>query len=135
MRIVSGSLKRRPLAAPEGLDVRPTSDRARQALFNILEHREERPLIDARVLDVFAGSGALGIEALSRGAAHCTFIENLPAALAAVRLNIGKLGLAGQTTVLGRDATRQGQRRQVRHCQPVSSSSILTTAPASPCRR
>ncbi len=108
MRVVGGSLKRRELATPEGLDVRPTSDRARQALFNILEHRDGRPLIDARALDVFAGSGALGIEALSRGAAHCTFFERLPQALAAIRLNLGKLGIAGQATVVGRDALHPG---------------------------
>lgn len=108
MRVVGGSLKRRPIAAPEGLDVRPTSDRARESLFNILAHREGRPLADARVLDVFAGSGALGIEALSRGAAHATFLETLPQALAAIRLNIGKLGLSGRTTVLSRDALNPG---------------------------
>lgn len=108
MRVVGGSLKRRALEAPEGLDVRPTSDRAREALFNILEHRDGRPLKGALVLDVFAGSGALGIEALSRGAAHCTFIETLPQALAAIRLNLGKLGLAGRATVIARDATHPG---------------------------
>ena len=108
MRVVGGSLKRRALEAPEGLDVRPTSDRAREALFNILEHRDGRPLKGALVLDAFAGSGALGIEALSRGAAHCTFIETLPQALAAIRLNLGKLGLAGRATVLARDATHPG---------------------------
>ena len=110
MRVVGGSFRRRPIAAPEGLDVRPTSDRARESLFNILAHREERPLIDARVLDVFAGSGALGIEALSRGAAHATFLETLPQALAAIRLNIGKLDLSGRTTVLSRDALDPGPR-------------------------
>ena len=108
MRVVGGSLRRRPLVAPEGLDVRPTSDRAREALFNILSHREERPLADARVLDVFAGSGALGIEALSRGAAHCTFLETLAPAIAAIRLNLGKLGLTARATVLTRDALAPG---------------------------
>jgi 16S rRNA (guanine966-N2)-methyltransferase len=108
MRIVGGTLRRRPLQAPEGTDVRPTSDRARESLFNILAHRPERPLAGARVLDVFAGSGALGLEALSRGAAHCTFLETLPAALAAIRANVGKLGLAGQATVLRADALRPG---------------------------
>lgn len=108
MRVVGGSLKRRPIAAPEGFDVRPTSDRAREALFNILAHRGERPLSAARVLDVFAGSGALGIEALSRGAAHATFLETLPQALAAVRLNIGKLGLSERSNVLSRDALNPG---------------------------
>ncbi|MSP47739.1 MAG: 16S rRNA (guanine(966)-N(2))-methyltransferase RsmD [Alphaproteobacteria bacterium] len=109
MRVVGGSLRRRALTAPEGLDVRPTSDRAREALFNILSHRDERPLVDARVLDVFAGSGALGIEALSRGAAHCTFLEALAPALAAIRLNLGKLGLSDRATVLTRDAVRPGR--------------------------
>jgi 16S rRNA (guanine966-N2)-methyltransferase len=108
MRVVGGSLKRRTLEAPEGADVRPTSDRAREALFNILDHSEERPLVDARVLDVFAGTGALGIEALSRGAAHATFLETLPQALAAIRLNIGKLGLSDRSTVLTRDAVHPG---------------------------
>jgi 16S rRNA (guanine966-N2)-methyltransferase len=108
MRVVGGRLKRRPIAAPEGRDVRPTSDRAREALFNILAHRPERPLSDARVLDVFAGSGALGIEALSRGAAHCTFLDTLGAAQTAIRENIARLGLTGQATVLSRDAVKPG---------------------------
>jgi 16S rRNA (guanine966-N2)-methyltransferase len=108
MRVVGGSLRRRALVAPEGRDVRPTSDRARQALFNILEHHKARPLAEARVLDVFAGSGALGIEALSRGAAHCTFFENLGTALVAIRVNLSKLGLTGRTTVIGRDALHPG---------------------------
>lgn len=108
MRVVGGSLKRRMLVAPDGQLVRPTSDRAREALFNILDHHEERPLVDARVLDVFAGSGALGIEALSRGAVHCTFLETLPQALAAIRLNLGKLGLGDRATVLTRDAVHPG---------------------------
>jgi 16S rRNA (guanine966-N2)-methyltransferase len=108
MRVVGGRLKRRPLQAPEGSEVRPTSDRARESVFNILAHRPERPLDGARVLDAFAGSGALGIEALSRGAAHCTFLETLPAALAAIRANVGRLGLAGQSTVLRADALHPG---------------------------
>ncbi|MBM3546164.1 MAG: 16S rRNA (guanine(966)-N(2))-methyltransferase RsmD [Alphaproteobacteria bacterium] len=108
MRVVGGSLRRRALVAPEGRDVRPTSDRARQALFNILEHHETQPLAEARVLDVFAGSGALGIEALSRGAAHCTFVENLGTALVAIRVNLSTLGLSGKATVLGRDAQHPG---------------------------
>jgi 16S rRNA (guanine966-N2)-methyltransferase len=108
MRIVGGRLRRRPLQAPEGSEVRPTSDRARESLFNILAHRPEQPLDGARVLDAFAGSGALGIEALSRGAAHCTFLDTLPAALAAIRANVGKLGLTAQATVLRADALRPG---------------------------
>lgn len=90
MRVVGGRLKGRKLAAPDGRDVRPTSDRARQAVFNILEHGTllARPLEGARVLDAFAGTGAIGIEALSRGAARATFIERDAAALAALAANL-----------------------------------------------
>ena len=90
MRVIGGSWRGRRLDAPEGKAVRPTSDRAREAVFNILEHGKHTqgggsPIPGARVLDAFAGSGALGIEALSRGAAHATFLDDSPAALAAIR--------------------------------------------------
>ena len=76
MRIVAGSLKGRAIVAPEGQGTRPTSDRARQAVFNVLEHAAwAEPLRDTRVMDVYAGSGALGFEAISRGAAFCLFVE------------------------------------------------------------
>lgn len=105
MRIVAGRHKGRQLAAPVGLNTRPTSDRARQALFNILSHGPP-DLREARVLDVFAGSGALGLEALSRGAAHASFIENDRTALRALADNIAKLGVAAQAAVLAVDAVR-----------------------------
>ncbi len=114
MRVVGGSFRGRRLAVPAGGDVRPTSERSREALFDILGHgadyrTETGPLpIGARVVDAFAGTGALGLEALSRGAAHVSFIENDPVALAVLRRNIDTLGGAGQTTVLARDATRPG---------------------------
>jgi 16S rRNA (guanine966-N2)-methyltransferase len=94
VRIIAGRHKGRALAAPEGRAVRPTSDRAREALFDILAHGRFGPapvFSDAQVLDAFAGTGALGLEALSRGAAHATFIENDRAALAALRANIATL--------------------------------------------
>ena len=111
MRIIAGSHRGRRLKAPRGTSVRPTADRVREALFNVLAHgREGGALLPAgaRVLDLFAGTGGLGLEALSRGAAHVTFIENAPAALAALRTNIAALGVADCTTVLARDATAPG---------------------------
>ncbi len=88
--------------------IRPTTDRAREALFNILEHAYPGSLDGARVLDLFSGSGALGIEALSRGAAYCLFVEQDAAARALVRENVESLGLAGVTRIFRRDATRLG---------------------------
>src|SRR5262245_62031770 len=111
MRIVAGKHRGRRTAAPEGHDVRPTSDRAREALFNILEHGRftadgTSPLVGARVLDVFAGSGALGLEALSRGAAHVTCIETSATARSALRANVKALGESARVTVLQGDATK-----------------------------
>ena len=106
MRIVAGRHRGRRLDAPAGRDSRPTADRARQALFNILAHAEGTPLAGARVVDCFAGTGALGLEALSQGAAHASFVEAHPAALTALRANIAALGETARTTVLRADATR-----------------------------
>lgn len=109
MRISAGSLKGKALLAPEGLATRPTSDQARQAVFNILEHAQWSPgLHGAVVLDVFAGTGALGLEALSRGAARALFMETDRAALKALRDNIARCGMAAQADVLARDATTPG---------------------------
>lgn len=105
MRIVAGRHRGRPIAAPEGRDIRPTSDRVREALFNILEHRDWGPggvslVTDARVLDGFSGTGALGLEALSRGAAHVTFMDNSRAALDICRRNLDALGERGSADIL-----------------------------------
>jgi len=89
MRIVSGSLRSRALKAPSGLATRPTSDRLRETLFNVIAPR----ILGAAFLDLYAGSGAVGIEALSRGAAGVTFVERAPAALKALRANLGALGI------------------------------------------
>lgn len=102
MRVIAGSARGRRITAPPGHQVRPTSDRARQATFNALESRGL--VVDARVLDLFAGSGALGIEALSRGAAHATFVESDRNAVAAIRSNLDTLGFAGQATVIRSDS-------------------------------
>jgi 16S rRNA (guanine966-N2)-methyltransferase len=108
MRIVGGSLRGRRLEAPGGPDIRPTADRAREALFNILQHSSlmTTPLADSRILDLFAGTGAIACEALSRGAAHATLVEQDRAALACARGNLAALGLTERANVLQADATR-----------------------------
>ncbi len=109
MRIVAGKFKGRPLAAPKGQRTRPTSDRAREAIFNILIHADWAPPVqDARVIDLFAGSGSLGLEALSRGAGFCLFVETDNGARAAIRSNIETLDLFGQTRIHRRSATALG---------------------------
>jgi len=105
MRIVGGRNRGRRLAAPAGLTARPTADRARQALFDVLAHGDLVALDGARVVDCFAGTGALGLEALSRGAAHATFIEADPRVLAILKANADSLGERG-VAVIGGDATR-----------------------------
>lgn len=110
MRIVAGKFRGVGIEAPKGLVTRPTSDRVRQALFNVLEHGAPRFDFDgARVLDLFAGSGALGLEALSRGAHFCLFIEESAEARAAIRRNVETLGLTGITKIWRRDATKLGE--------------------------
>jgi 16S rRNA (guanine966-N2)-methyltransferase len=111
MRIVAGQYKGKPIAAPPGRSTRPTSDRAREAVFNILQHAPWAPEIaGARVLDLFAGSGALGLEALSRGAVFCLFVETDEAARGAIRDNLEALHLFGCTRIHRRDAADLGQR-------------------------
>ena len=111
MRIIGGAQRGRTLIAPPGVSTRPTSDRARQALFNILEHAAwARPLSGARVIDLFAGSGGLGLEALSRGAAFCLFVETEAAARGAIRDNVEAFGLFGVTRIHRRDATDLGAK-------------------------
>lgn len=105
MRIVAGAYKARRLEAPQGRDVRPTSDRVREALFNILFHGLDADLEDAAVLDVFAGTGAMGLEALSRGARRATFLDNDPTAIRFIHQNAGAVGAARNVTVLKLDVT------------------------------
>ena len=105
MRIVRGSVGGRVLRAPPGADTRPTSEKVREAIFNILPDVE-----GMQVLDLFAGSGALGIEALSRGAAHATFVDQGKLALTAVRGNVRELGLESRATVLSGDAVALAAR-------------------------
>lgn len=109
MRIVAGAHKGRTLATPKGDSTRPTSDRVREAIFNVLQHNPENPgLAGANVLDLFAGSGALGLEALSRGAATCLFVDTDANARAIIRQNIEAMHLEGVARLFRRDATNMG---------------------------
>jgi len=108
MRVVGGRLRSRPIAGPKGEGLRPTADRLREALFNILAHAYGDPVAGARVLDLFAGTGALGIEAISRGAAYALFVDEGVEARALLRENTETLGLVGVTRIFRRDATRLG---------------------------
>jgi 16S rRNA (guanine966-N2)-methyltransferase len=109
MRIVAGSLKGRAIASPAHDGIRPTSDRVREALFNILTHGvPDFEIEGVRVLDLFAGTGALGLEALSRGAAYCLFVEQDADARALNRENIEAFALTGVTRIFRRDATDLG---------------------------
>jgi 16S rRNA (guanine966-N2)-methyltransferase len=111
MRIVSGRFKGRTLKAPGDAELRPTSDKVRQAIFNILEHSgfaSDFTLEGVRVVDLFAGTGALGIEALSRGARYCLFIEDAAESRAIIRENVEALGLTGASKIWRRDATSLG---------------------------
>jgi 16S rRNA (guanine966-N2)-methyltransferase len=107
VRIVGGRLRGRPLATPADDTTRPTSDRVREAIFNILAHGiADFSIEGARVLDLFAGTGALGLEALSRGAAYCLFVEE--DARAVIRRNVEAFALTGVTKIYRRDATELG---------------------------
>ncbi len=109
MRIVAGKFKGHGLVTPKDQTTRPTSDRVRESLFNILEHGvEDFHLEGARVLDLFAGTGALGLEALSRGAKYCLFIENTASARGVIRTNVEALHLTGITKIWRRDASDLG---------------------------
>jgi 16S rRNA (guanine966-N2)-methyltransferase len=108
MRIVGGRLRGRTLAAPKSQAIRPTADRLRESLFNILVHAYEDPVTGARVLDLFAGTGALALEALSRGAGFALLIDDAAEARALMRDNVQTLGLGGTARIFRRDATKLG---------------------------
>jgi 16S rRNA (guanine966-N2)-methyltransferase len=113
MRVVGGRLRGRALAAPKSNVIRPTADRLRESLFNILLHAFGDPVTGARVLDLFAGTGALGIEALSRGAAFALFVDEGAEARALLRENVAALGLGGTSRIFRRDATKLGPAHPV----------------------
>lgn len=108
MRIVGGEFRGRTLKGPSTMSVRPTSDRLRESLFNIISHAYGDVLEGARVIDLFAGTGALGLEALSRGARFALFVDDGAEARALLRANVDSLGVGGRTKVFRRDATKLG---------------------------
>ena len=124
MRIVGGKFKGRSLSAPTGRDTRPTTDRVREAIFNRLEHGVDGfEIVDSRVLDLFAGTGALGLEALSRGGRFAHFVDNSDTARGIIRANADALGVIGQCKLWRRDATRLGP------CPPLKPYSLVFLDP------
>jgi 16S rRNA (guanine966-N2)-methyltransferase len=123
MRIVGGRLRSRPIAGPKGPGLRPSADRLRESLFNILQHGYGDPITGVRVLDLFAGTGALGIEALSRGAAFGLFVDDGVEARALLRQNSETLGLGGISRIFRRDATKLGP------AQPIEPFSLVFLDP------
>ena len=123
MRIVGGRWRGRPLQGPSSADIRPTADRLRESLFNILAHAHGDPVSGARVLDLFAGTGALGLECLSRGAAFALFVDNGAQSRALLRANVDALGAGGVTRVFRRDATELGP------AAPIEPFSLLFADP------
>ena len=109
MRVVAGKFRGRNLKSPSGNSIRPTADRLRESVFNILMHAYGDPVTDARVLDLFAGTGALGIEALSRGAKFALFVDDSAEGRALIRENVEMLGLGGVTKIFRRDASNLGE--------------------------
>jgi 16S rRNA (guanine966-N2)-methyltransferase len=133
MRIVSGVWRGRSLIAPPGIETRPTADRVRQALFDMLMHAPwagRRVVEHAAVLDVFAGTGALGLEALSRGAATAVFVERSPAALTALRANIDACRAGGRCTILAIDALSvpTGKRADIVFLDPPYRQNLVARA-------
>ena len=131
MRIVAGSAKGRKIETPEGMDVRPTTDRVREALFSSIAFR----IVDNRVLDLFAGTGALGLEALSRGAASAVFVDRARKSAALVRRNIERCGFGARAEVVERDAERalrllaaRGERFDLIFLDPPYAGPLLAAA-------
>jgi 16S rRNA (guanine966-N2)-methyltransferase len=108
MRIVGGQFRGRSLKSPSSQAIRPTSDKLRESIFNILVHAYGNPVADARVLDLFAGTGALGCEAMSRGAKFTLFVDEGAEARGLIRENVEKLSLNGSTKIFRRDASKLG---------------------------
>ncbi len=133
MRIVGGRLKGRALVGPGSSAIRPTSDRLRETLFNVLRHAHNLPQPETRALDLFAGTGALGLEALSRGASQALFVETSVEGRGLIRSNIEALGLTGVTRILRRDATDLGSVGTIKlfdlvFCDPPYGKGLGETA-------
>jgi 16S rRNA (guanine966-N2)-methyltransferase len=113
VRVIGGRLRGRALAGPKSQAIRPTADRVRESLFNILRHAFDDPVTGARALDLFAGTGAIGIEAISRGAEFALFVDQGAEARALLRENVAALGLGGVSRIFRRDATELGEAHPV----------------------
>lgn len=109
MRIVGGQFRGRTLKSPSSQAIRPTSDKLRESIFNILAHAYDDPITAARVLDLFAGTGALGIEALSRGAKFGLFVDEGAEARGLIRANVEAMSLTGVTKIFRRNASKMGE--------------------------
>jgi 16S rRNA (guanine966-N2)-methyltransferase len=136
MRVVGGRFRGRPLAGPKSSAIRPTADRLRESLFNILMHGYGDPITGARVLDLFAGTGALGIEAASRGANFVLFVDDGAEARALLRENTATLGLGGTSRIFRRDAAKLGPAHPLEpftlaFLDPPYGQNLATTALAS----
>ncbi len=114
MRVIAGKARRIQLVTPEGLNTRPTTDRIKETLFNMINSE----LYDCRFLDLFSGSGGIGIEALSRGAAFCTFVENNSSALSCIRQNLKKTKMEEQSRIINMDAVQAVKTMQVKGERP-----------------
>jgi 16S rRNA (guanine966-N2)-methyltransferase len=133
MRVVAGKFRGRTLKGPTSNAIRPTSDRLRESVFNILVHGYRDSITDARVLDLFAGTGALGIEAISRGARFTLFVDDSAEGRAIIRENVDTLGLGGVTRLFRRDATRLGEAHPVEpfslvFCDPPYGKGLAESA-------
>jgi 16S rRNA (guanine966-N2)-methyltransferase len=136
MRVVAGKFRGRTLKGPTSNAIRPTSDRLRESVFNMLIHGHGDPIAGARVLDLFAGTGALGIEAISRGARFALFVEDSAEGRAIIRANVDVLGLTGVTRLFRRDATKLGDANPVEpfslvFCDPPYERGLAEKALAS----
>lgn len=112
MRIIAGKFRSKKLTSPKGDDIRPTSDRVRQSIFNIISSRLDHDFSEQRVLDLFAGTGAMGIEAISRGASEVVFVDNGLEARSLIRSHIDSFGIGGQARLLKRDALNLGKNEK-----------------------
>ncbi len=136
MRIVGGRFRGRSIAGPTGDAIRPTSDRLRETIFNILEHAYGDPVPGARALDLFAGTGAMGLEALSRGASFCLFVDQGAEARSLIRGSVETLGCGGQSRIFRRDATKLGEAKPLApfglvFCDPPYARGLAPRALAS----
>ena len=133
MRIVAGRLKGRTLAGPKSNAIRPTSDRLREAIFNVLVHAYGDPIDGVRLLDLFAGTGAMGLEAISRGAAFALLVDDGAEARSLIRANVEALGVGGVTRVFRRDATKLGAAKPIEpfglvFCDPPYGKGLASAA-------